>query len=241
MKAFFLISNFIILMCGAFAKCNGHLYVIIYATLDGKTGHAGLAVDNYKILSFDHRVDTVADGTVTYYDLWPSNDDFGFFSYSKPQPALYYKLPNAVWSKSLTLDALCYEGIPHRERYPPDAIFKITSSPLEDDRIHQAIESITTKRSHFIPRFYNCTDFVNEVLQIILGRKLRVKEFIPFSFTSTPNKLCARLMKLENVSALKTPQPQMTRSFFRERVLKRKRHRNPFELPTELSANKSNF
>lgn len=240
MKAFFVISNFIILVCGGFAKCNANVYVIIYATLDGKTGHAGLAVDNYKILSFDQRVDTVSDGTVTYYDLWPSNDDFGFFSYSKPQPALYYKLPNAIWSKSLTLDALYYEGIPHRERYPPDAIFKIASSFGEDHKLNLEIESITQKRTQFVPRFYNCTDFVNEVLKTILGRKLRVKEFIPFSFTSTPNKLCARLMEREDVSALKAPQFGM-RSFLRERVMKRRKHQNPFEPPTGLSANKSNF
>ena len=51
-------------------------YLIIWVTEDSRIGHAGFAVDNYKIEAFydengDKMTRYIPDGTVTYYDLWP--------------------------------------------------------------------------------------------------------------------------------------------------------------------------
>ncbi len=215
----------------------GNAYVIIYATHNGKTGHAGIAIDNYNIIVTDDGTDTVSTGTVSYYDLWPSDDDFGLFSYSKPQEALFYSLPNAIWSQSLSVESLSRLGIPHREGYPPDAVLKISTSSKDDFRLTRFIREVIDSKNEFNPRFYNCTDFVSDAVAFLTGKKFRAKEFIPFSFTSTPNKLYKRLIHLECVEVLKSPQHSIRRSFVRERVLKRKKPSNPFQTdPVQVAA-----
>src|SRR5690606_22911432 len=65
------------------------IYLLIWFSKNGETGHAGIAVDNYKtvnkkdangndVLDANGNVVTeqVKDGTYTYYDLWP-NDPVG--------------------------------------------------------------------------------------------------------------------------------------------------------------------
>ena len=82
---------------GAFAD----VYLVYYATVNGRTGHVGIAVDNYRILireawregNLVEVEDTVATGELTYYDLWPAEDEFSVFSTGKDIPGLYYKLP----------------------------------------------------------------------------------------------------------------------------------------------------
>ncbi len=215
----------------------GNAYIIIYATHNGKTGHAGLAIDNYNIIVNEGNTDTVATGTVSYYDLWPSHDDFGLFSYSKSQQALYYTLPNAIWSQPLNIDFLTRLGIPHREGYPPDAVLKLSTTPADDFALTRFIHETIDSKTAFNPRFYNCTDFVSDAVAFVTMKKFRAKEFIPFSFTSTPNKLYKKLIQLEGIETLKTPQHSIRRSFVRERVLKRKRTSNPFQTdPVQIAA-----
>ena len=242
MRAIAVILYMLILVCACITRCSSHVYVIVYATLNGKTGHAGIAVDNYDIITSNHQEDTVANGTLTYFDLWPSKDDFGLFSFSKDQEAVYYKLPNAIWSLPITINMLYDEGIPHREGYPADAILKLPSRPYQDFALGRHLEELMTNKRVFNPRFYNCTDFVNEGLQIIRGKKLRVKEFIPFSFTATPNKLCRELLKLAETIVIKSPHNTIDGSFFRERVLERKKRRGGFQFSgTQSSINNSNL
>lgn len=230
-----ILNTIILLTCLvviSLGRCEGNVYAIIYATLDGKTGHAGIAVDNYHIISSDDAVgDTVANGTLSYFDLWPSKDDFGLFSYSKDQEAMYYELPNGIWSTPLTLTYLHDFGIPHREHYPPDAILMMRTTPSQDQSLVEYLRRVIAERTTFNPRFYNCTDFVREALAAILGQKVTCREFIPFSFTSTPNKLCRRLMRMADVVVVKAPGHRIKGSFFRERILERGKRRkadNPF-------------
>jgi len=44
------------------------VYLFVWFSAAGETGHAGVAVDNYKL---DQAGKPVKDGTFTYYDLWP--------------------------------------------------------------------------------------------------------------------------------------------------------------------------
>jgi len=221
-----MILYILILVCACIARCSGHVYVVIYATLNGKTGHAGIAIDNYDIITSGAVEDTVANGTLTYFDLWPSKDDFGLFSFSTDQDAVYYKLPNAIWSDPITLVLLYDLGIPHREDYPADAILKFKTRPYQDFLLRRHLEQVMEEKKVFNPRFYNCTDFVNEALALIRGAKLKVREFIPFSFTSTPNKLCRKLMNLPETIVIKSPGDRINGSFFRERVLEKKKNGN---------------
>lgn len=216
----------VLLVCASATPCRSHVYVVIYATLDGKTGHAGIAIDNYDIITSGAEEDTVSNGTLTYFDLWPSKDDFGLFSFSKDQEAVYYKLPNAIWSDPITLTVLYDQGIPHREDYPADAILKLKTRPHQDYSLGHYLEQVMAEKKVFNPRFYNCTDFVNKALGLIRGEELKVREFIPFSYTSTPNKLCQALMDLPEIIVIKSPGDRINGSFFQERVLEKRKRRN---------------
>ena len=219
-----------VLVCTCITRCRSHVYVVIYATLDGKTGHAGIAIDNYDIITSDCADDTVTNGTLTYFDLWPSDDDFGLFSFSKNQKAVYYKLPNAIWSEPITIGLLYDKGLPHREDYPADAILKIKTRPARDFALRRHLDNVMREKTMFNPRFYNCTDFVNDGVSFILERALKVSEFIPFSFTATPNKMCRQLMALDEVVVIKSPQERVKGSFFRERVLEGNKRRSFFQM-----------
>lgn len=225
----------LILLCACVSRCSSHVYVIIYATINGKTGHAGIAIDNYDIIVTDLQEDTVANGTLTYFDLWPSKDDFGLFSFSKDQEAVYYKLPNSIWSSPITINSLYDYGIPHREGYPADAILKLKSAPHQDLALAVYLDSIMENKKVFNPRFYNCTDFVNDALFVITGEKIKAREFIPFSYTSTPNKLCKQLLKISETIVIKSPHASINGSFFRERVLERKKGGSRSRPETSLS------
>src|ERR1044071_162622 len=64
-----LLLQLFVQLFGVTACCN--VYIVIYATADGRTGHAGIAIDNYQVHILGDKEDTVADGTLTYFDLWP--------------------------------------------------------------------------------------------------------------------------------------------------------------------------
>jgi len=200
----------------------GNVYVVIYATIDGKTGHAGIAVDNYRIQTINGRTDTVADGTLTYYDLWPEQDDFRLFHISTNRSGKFYKLPNAIWPGEITLNSLYDNGIPHREYYPCDGLLMMRTGAMEDHSLKIYLDWIMQCGRSFNARYYNCSDFVLQAINKVTGQHIRAKEFIPLTFSTTPNKLCRKLMKRGDVTVLKSPGKKIKGSFFRERVLKRK-------------------
>lgn len=216
-----LLAAIVLLACRTPAGANA--YVVIYATADGRTGHAGIAVDNYRVQTMNGiSFDTVADGTLTYYDLWPEKDDFRLFRLSKNLGARYYRLPNAIWPGDITVNALLAGGIPHREHYPCDALLMVRTTVRQDHSLAAWLDSVMQSGRAFNARFFNCSDFVLQGLRHATGRNIRAKEFLPFAFSTTPNKLCRRLMQCGGVVVLRSPGNKINGSFFRERVLKRR-------------------
>ena len=201
---------------------KGNVYIVIYATINGKTGHAGIAVDNYRVQTINGRTDTVADGTLTYYDLWPDNDDFRLFHISRNRKGKFYKLPNAIWPGEITVNSLYDNGIPHREHYPCDGLLMLRTNSIEDHSLKIFLDSLMQSGRSFNARYYNCSDFVSQGIYKITGQHIRAKEFIPLTFCTTPNKLCRKLMERGDVTVLKSPGKKTDGSFMRERVLKRK-------------------
>jgi hypothetical protein len=199
-----------------------NVYVIIYATRGGRTGHAGVAVDNYQVQDGINTTDTVSDGTLTYYDLWPADDDFGLFSLSKDREARYYKLPNAIWPAPLTIASLYDAGIPHREHYAPDALLMFRTTLKNDYLLKNFLDSAIRTPHPFNPRHFNCSDFVILALRQVTGKHIRAKEFMPFAFTTTPNKLCRRLMRLRDTVVIKSPGNKVKGAFLWERVFAKK-------------------
>jgi hypothetical protein len=204
------------------------VYIIYYATYNGKTGHVGIAVDNYKILIRETRdngvvsiwEDTVATGELSYFDLWPLEDSFNLYSTSRDQPAVYYRLPVSS-TEEITLNSLYDKGIPHREYYPCDGILRVATEWREDDRLRHTIDSIIRENRPFNARSYNCADFVIGALESILEKKIVAKEFVVVGMSSTPNALYRELRKVDEISVIKNADDKSGGSFLRERILGR--------------------
>ncbi|MBI5371975.1 MAG: hypothetical protein HZA79_08110 [Sphingobacteriales bacterium] len=215
-----------------FAK-GDHVYIVYYATFKGKTGHAGIAVDNYKVVYKEIQepggirqiADTVTTGELTYYDLWPDDDHFNVRSTGKDIPALYYKLP-VTTTEEITLNSLCDKGIPHREHYPSDGLLKIKTTWQQDQLVISLLDSMVASNRPFNARLFNCTDFVRVAVEKLLQVELKSREFIMAGWSSTPNKFYRALRKVKEVEVIKNADDKASCSFIRHRVLYRFFHRS---------------
>ncbi len=206
------------------------IYFIFYATIDGKSGHVGIAVENYKIIVKDYydennkRIsvyDTIKDGTLTYYDLWPVKDDFDASSVNKDYKPRYYKLPAASWEDNITVYSLLEKGIPHEEGYPVDGLLQLPSSPAKDYEIKENIEREIDKNRPFNVRQFNCADFVALIIEKICRCTINAEEYIFFRLSTTPNKLYKEVAGLNTVKVIKNGSEKAKGSFTMERLLKR--------------------
>lgn len=203
------------------------VYFITYATRDGNTGHSGLAVDTYHIHVYDraangvviHDYDTVKTGTLIYFDFWPEKDHFSISNAGRNTTAKYNRLPAATYENPITLDHVVHNGIPHIKNYPCDGLLRLETKPDEDYDLIRFMDSIIAVGRPFNVRRYNCSDFVLAGACHITERKITAKEFIPFSFSTTPNKLYSKLRKLSGIEVLIDPGDKISGSFFRERIL----------------------
>lgn len=200
------------------------IYIVYYATWKGKTGHMGIAVDNYRIVykqagndSIGQAADTVATGELTYYDLWPDEDHFSVSKTGKDIPAVYYKLPVSS-TEEITLNSLYDKGIPHKEHYPSDGLLCIPTSWEQDRQMMGLLDSLVEANRAFNGRQFNCSDFVRIPLEKLLGCELKSKEFILAGWSTTPNKLYRRLRGIGSVRVIKNADDKAARSFIGQRV-----------------------
>jgi len=207
------------------AACD--VYFITYATRDGNTGHSALAVDNYIVSVIDkkvngiviHEYDTVKTGTLTYFDFWPERDHFSIINVGKDTKAKYNRLPAASYDKEITLEYILNYGIPHIKNYPCDGILDLETSPGEDYKLIHFMDSIINLRRPFNVRKYNCSDFVLTGASYVAKRKIRAKEFIPFSFSTTPNRLYKKLSRISEMQVIVDPGKKVNGKFFKERIM----------------------
>ncbi len=212
-------------LCKAENKSAQDIYIIVYATYKGKSGHAGIAIDKYKIVIRDVKVndstvyveDTVKTGELQYFDFWPDDDQFNKMRTAQNIPGIYFKLPEKLFDE-ISINSLVDKGIPHKENYPPDGLLRIRTSVQEDYRLLKTIDSTVNSNRDFNVRKFNCTDFVLVPLQQHFKRKIAVREFIPFAFSSTPNKLYQRLLKMKEVEVIKCAGAKTKNSFLKQRV-----------------------
>jgi hypothetical protein len=203
------------------------VYFLTYATRDGRTGHSGLAVDNYNIYVRDmaagntiiHKYDTVKTGTLTYFDFWPEKDHFSIRNVGKDTRAKYNKLPAASYDREITLGYLTNNGVPHIKNFPCDGILRLETDPYEDLNLIHFMDSLIKLNKPFNVRRYNCSDFVLSGACYITDRKIRAKEFIPFSFSTTPNRLFKKLRALAETDVIVDPGKKVNGWFFKERII----------------------
>ena len=206
------------------------VYVVIYATTETKTGHAGVAVDRYQIQVRDvtvggattERADTVRTGSLTYYDLWPKDDVIPkalTFQKVKPQ---YYKLPGGSSERAITVESLENRGVPHKEGYPCDGLIRIPTGAAADFALGRYLDQQLEQNQPFDAWRFNCVDFVLLALKPVLGAKLDAREPVLVRRAATPNRLYRALRALsgiDGIEVLKSADQVTQGSFWDERVL----------------------
>ncbi|MDO5981475.1 hypothetical protein [Flavivirga spongiicola] len=227
-----IISNIIIPICIVFSSYATHadVYYIFYATINGKSGHAGIAIDNYKTVvkdTLDENNNVVSvyniikDGTLTYYDLWPEKDDFNAFNVDDDTVAKYYKLPAASWENPITITSLLSKGIPHEEHYPVDGLIQLKSAPEADAILKEVIEDIIENNQSFNVRTFNCADFIEIILEKHLDIEIHADESVFFKQSTTPNRLYQELSKLKDINIIKNADEKARGTFTSQRLIKK--------------------
>jgi hypothetical protein len=200
------------------------VYIVYYATCKGRTGHMGIAIDNYRIIYKEQAgagnpvADTLPTGELTYYDLWPDEDHFSIRKTGKDIPAVYYKLPVSS-TEEITVNSLYDQGIPHKENYPCDGLLRVPTSWEQDQWLVSFLDSMIDANRFFNGRQFNCSDFVRIPLEKLLDQELKSREFVLAGWSTTPNKLYRRLRNIAGIEVIKNADDKATRSFIGQRVI----------------------
>lgn len=150
----------------------------------------------------------VADGTVTYYDLWPGGDGVGKKNAGKDVEASYNVIENT------TLDYILNNDITKSEGYAPEGVIRISSKSETDLNTKLAITDFM-KIPKYNGRTRNCSDLAEVGVNSSLGIKIKANEFIPFKISTTPNKLYRKTTKQAGTVVLKNPGDKIKKSFLR--------------------------
>jgi RHS repeat-associated protein len=194
------------------------VYVMIWATADGKIGHAAIAVDNYKTVEkkdadgntvYDKDgnavTEQVKDGTATYYDLWPA-DEAGKGNATKDIDPAYHK--NIVKVSDLMNNGY-YEG----KDNPADGILKITTDKATDDKVKTGLDAYADTKKPYNGETNNCTTYARSGAENAVGQKLPGEEISKGITAATPNQLYKSLVSNPNVSVLKNPGNKVDHKF----------------------------
>ncbi len=207
-------------------KGLGDVYVIIYATHDGKSGHAAIAVDKYTVKIRDCSscpgkvsYDTVRTGELLYYDLWPIDDRFNKERLFDNVSAQFFRLPASSAERPISISSLKYRGIPHEENYPVDGLLRIPTSPQKVEKLKEYLDNLISRDTTFNAVHFNCADFVELGLEYLLKKDIWVDERVLFVYATTPNRLYQVLEKMEGIEVLKDPGELINGSFLYERIL----------------------
>lgn len=224
-------------LAGYFLPVQATIYIVYYATVQGRTGHMGIAVDNYKFIyrevnsggRITELVDTLPTGELTYYDLWPADEQISLSRTSQDLSPLYFILPLSS-TDEITVNSLMDVGIPHREFYPCDGLLSIPGGWHQDQSMRHILDSLIGLNRPFNATRFNCADFVKQALEKLLQLELPCNEFVLTGWSTTPNKLYARLKQLTGVQVIRDAGKKAEGSFIRERIL------HPVLVPTPTNS-----
>ncbi len=209
-------------------EAHSDVYVVIYATHDGQSGHVGLAIDQYEIKIYDcHtcpdkvRYDTIKSGRLIYFDFWPLNKHFEKELVFKDLPSKIYRLPASSAEKDITIHSLWHRGIPNQKGYPCDGILKFNADYTTSNGLITLLDSIQERSPLFNAVQFNCVDFAELGIEFLIGKNINAKEPILFVQASTPNYLFNLLKGISGFEILKDPGTKIQGSFLKEKIMKR--------------------
>lgn len=192
------------------------IILLIWASHDGKIGHAGIAVSNYKEVSSRvkengkcvTKKEMVEDGTYTYRDLWPGGDGAGKSNFDKDIPSAYNK-------GVFTLDELKNTDVTGSEGYAADGIIQLSTDEMTDWIVNTALDAHEKYNPSYNGLNNNCTDFVEAGVSYASdGRKVNADEKLTNTTSATtPNQMYKSASKLPNAKVLKNPGTKVNQGF----------------------------
>jgi hypothetical protein len=208
---------------------NQHVYLVYHATVNGETGHTGIAVDNYEITVTERTVngksttvnDSVRTGSLTYYDFWTKDEYPEKKLVTRDVEPRYFKLPVASWEPEVTLNYLINKGIPYHYGYPVEGLLQVTTTAAQDKKACAFLDSIIMANRPFNAITWNCSDFAELAIEFVTGKKIQAKEFVWVGRCTTPNMLFRKASRLEGTKIIKDPGMLVYRIFLVERIIKR--------------------
>ena len=149
---------------------TGHnVYSVVWQSKDGETGHAGMAVDNYKKVNGKY----VKDGTLTYYDLWPKKpvgktelQDGVTPDYNKRIIKSLKDLKDNDPSISNKKGHVSEGG----EGRSPDNIVQLKTNYKQDKLMKSKADQIIKAKPKYNASANNCSTFVQNVLRPVFKK-----------------------------------------------------------------------
>ena len=157
------------------------IYLLTWFSKDGETGHAGIAVDNYKTQEVKDRngktkldkngnpiTKQVKDGTFTYFDLWPEKpvgqtelQSNAKEDYNGRVVNSLSELTNADVSASGEACKVSVNG----EGRAADGIVKIETNYGQGSRVRNTLSSLKASGQDYNGCYNNCSTFVQTVYE----------------------------------------------------------------------------
>ncbi|MBP2832610.1 RHS repeat-associated core domain-containing protein [Aquimarina sp. U1-2] len=211
------------------------IYILTWFSTDkngGETGHAGIAIDNYKTVNKKDAngndildangnpvTEQVADGTFTYYDLWPK-DPVGNLDMQDDVDSGYSEgiQINSISDLKNTDVTTQVNGNVHTEGRSADGIVQISTSFQQDEAAKNVAETEIQNRNQYNACKNNCSTFTQRVANTALGsgNQINAKQRISPGWTLralgykatdviAPNNLYNAALKAKGAKKVKGP------------------------------------
>jgi len=146
---------------------TGHeAYTVVWQSKKEETGHAGIAIDNYKL----ENGKKVKDGTLTYYDLWPKKSVGSTELQDEVNPDYNKRIVkniNDLIHKDPSISGKKGYVSEFGESRSPDNIVKIKSNSKQDTIMKEQAEKIIKSNDKYNASSNNCSSFVQNVLRSV--------------------------------------------------------------------------
>jgi RHS repeat-associated protein len=191
--------------------------LLIWASHDGKIGHAGIAVSNYKeVISrvkengkWVNKSTMVEDGTYTYRDLWPGGEGAGKKNFDKDVPASY-------GNKVFTLDQLKNTDVTGSEGYAADGLIQLKTTEMNDFIVKAGLDAHEKYNPNYNGLTNNCSDLCEVGIEYSAGKQLPVDEKLTDKVSATtPNQLYKATKALPNATVIKDPGTKVDNGFLK--------------------------
>ena len=211
-------------------------YLLIWFSGDNETGHAGIAIDNYKkqqvmdskgnpILDSKGKptYEMVKDGTMTYYDLWPNNQ-VGITELQSDVMSDYSKgiVINSLGDLKTSDPTGARSGGVGAEGRAADGIVQINTTYAQDSKIQSYASKTANSGKAYNASSFNCSTFVENALKTVYpaldaSQFVKVPTALRFLYNDTrvtaPNNLYNATMKLSGTTNIKGPKSVVAKPY----------------------------